>query len=423
METRRTIRGREQLRRRKGEDKFKLFRPPFFKKKDEEADEPPPSPSESEAPPPVGKGKGKGLLTFPFFTVTVGRPATSTVTAISTLTIETPASSPKSTTTAVEVPPSSSPTATKSTVIPTPPTLPSESPPMLNPPQETNAVPDDLPQGLGRLSSNQTAGIVVGSIFGFILILVAIFAFIIYRRRRPRRRYPTPLGGARYSVGHAPSRSMDAEDSMPDPGPGLHVGQTISVVTSTHPAKHKPRLHVPALHVPAWLGRVRRPPPAPGTPDSFMAQTNEKGTPYAAEDTSPLQPPPQLPRRSIISAFSWRSRPPPSAPGLKGRASPSSDGRPSRAHYRQSSNSDASQWTGAVTHRTDSGIFVPPTALTHPRLGPSRLQTEVERPSSAPKLPPKDARRTVRFSGQQVPPTASGRASLIKTISNYLQRT
>ncbi|KAK4454233.1 hypothetical protein QBC34DRAFT_155516 [Podospora aff. communis PSN243] len=408
METRRTIRDRG-FRRRMGKGKGKYKLPPsFFRKKDEEADEPPPP----EPPlPPVGKGKGKSLLTLPLFTITLGRPqSTATVTATSTLTVG-PTSSTlpvTSETSEITAPPSLSPTATESMII-VPSLSPSQSTVKSVPPGESNAPPEE-PQQLGGLSSNQTAGIVVGSIFGFILILVAVFAFIVWRKRRERRRSAiSPVG----------NRSVDTEGSFPDPGPGIHVGKTISVITSPRKAKRKPGLHVPAIPMPAWLSQRRKASPVRAETREFMARNlNEKSAP---EPPDPIPPVFQPPRRSVMSAFSWRSLSPPSAPALRGRATPSSDDRPSRAHQRQSSNSDASQWTGAVTQRTDSGIFVPPTALSHPRPGPSGLQTEIPRPSStrdfAPVPPPKDARRTVRFSGQGIPPTASGRASLISNDS------
>jgi len=138
--------------------------------------------------------------------------------------------------------------------------------------------------------------------------------------------------------------------------------------------------------------------------------TNEKAADQSLDTARPL---PQLPRRTV---FSWRSLAPPLAPALRGRATPSTDGRPS-GQNRQSSNSDASQWTGAVTQRTDSGIFVPPTALTHPRAGPTSPRDKTGGPSDARELPSKDARKTVRFSGHEELTTVSGRASLISVDS------
>ncbi|KAK0620451.1 hypothetical protein B0T14DRAFT_567193 [Immersiella caudata] len=276
MDKRQTIRDRE-FRRRKGKGKYKLP-PSFFRKKDEEAEEPPPPPS------PPAKGKGKSLLTLPLFTITLGRPSTSTITATSTLTVE--ASTPPLAT-FTSAAPSFSPTATESMVLPT--LSPSGSTVKSIPPGETNAAPEE-PQQLGGLSSNQTAGIVVGSIFGFILILVAVFAFIVWRKRRPRwKRVISPVG----------NRSVDTEGSFPDPGPGIHVGQTVSVITSPRRTKRKPGLHMPALPLPVWLSQRRKESPARAETRDFMAQNlNEKDTSEPPDTAGPVL---QLPRRSVIS--------------------------------------------------------------------------------------------------------------------------
>jgi hypothetical protein len=137
-------------------------------------------------------------------------------------------------------------------------------------------------------------------------------------------------------------------------------------------------------------------------------EVSEKGAPPVNRNL--LAPPSRF---MMSGVFSRRTQTPSSAPPSRGVVTPS-DGRP----HRQSGLSDASLWTTAVTQRTDSGIFVPPTALSHPNMPSPPKEGDERTGRSDGRGPPRgDARRTVRFSGTDGLTAMSGRASMISVDS------
>ncbi|KAK5658270.1 hypothetical protein OQA88_2245 [Cercophora sp. LCS_1] len=412
------------------------------------------------------KGKGKNTQTRPpFFTITFGTPTTETITAISTVTLEpsstsattttlvtvsTPKSTliqvpplptpittlvpgttlPPTTSSSVETPSSSSlstslpadttPVGETTPPIDTPVDIPSPTEVSLPPPTTLSTIRAAEPSGsafyggvnpeptgqppvasaqTAGLTSTQTAGIAVGSVFGLILLLaLLIFGFRKWRQSR------------------LPGFVMMPGSRTQDPFFDAGVGQSDLTFRDFPPPPPPQEVTKPKPSVSKWVNQMRQLIPV-RSPEPFSVSPgdNEKEPPVLTANER------KKPTRSIMSTIFRPHHTPSPPPGSRGsQSTPSTGGGRSRVH-RQSGVSDTSFWTTAPTQR-DSSIFVPPTALSYPRVVISSPLTEAperefDRP---PPLPVEDIRRTVRFSAPDVASSApSIRASVISSESRH----
>lgn len=181
------------------------------------------------------------------------------------------------------------------------------------------------------------------------------------------------------------------------------------------PLPPKNPIRKPKPIVAKWINQMRQiiPVRTPEPPTfGVVSGESEKGSQNPAPSVR------KKPTRSIISTIfkphaHHTPSPPPGSSGSQ--SAPSTSGGRSRLH-RQSGVSDTSFWTTAPTQRTDSGIFVPPTALSYPRVVVT--SPLADSPGRPPPMPVEDARRTVRFSAPNVASaTPSIRASVISSES------